>query len=290
MTPPVFRFAPSPNGYLHLGHAASALWNEREAAKIGGRLLLRIEDIDLARSRPEFIAAIEEDLGWLGLRFDGEVRRQSRHFGDYSAALARLDAMGLIYPCFCARSDITRAAQERGLFAKDPDGAPLYPRMCEGLPASIAGERMARGGQPALRLDMAKAMARVARPLDYARFDAGGCETLVEARPQRWGDVILARKDVPTSYHLAVTVDDALQGVTHVVRGQDLEAATDVHVLLQRLLGLPTPRYLFHPLILDRMDASSPRAVAPKRLRDLIRAGASPGTIRAQLGFGPLRL
>ena len=284
MSPPVLRFAPSPNGLLHLGHAASALWNEREAASRGGTLLLRLEDIDRQRSRPEFAEAIIEDMAWLGVRFTGPVRRQSEHFGDYARALSRLEALDLVYRCGCSRG-VIRRRDPGARFGKDPDGAPIYPGLCR--EGGAAEAEAPAGRRPAWRLDMGKALARAPRPLEYARFDPEGRESIVEARPQRWGDVVLARAETPTSYHLSVVVDDAIQGVTHVVRGQDLEAATDVHVLLQRLLGLPTPRYMFHPLILDEDRRKLSKSRGSASLRDLIAQGATPASIRRELGIPP---
>lgn len=240
--PPTFRFAPSPTGLLHLGHALSAAFVWRAADEAGGRVLLRIEDIDPVRAKPEFADAIEQDLAWLGFRWDGDVRRQSEHLDDYRAALARLDAMGLVYPCRLSRSEITAAvarAEKNGgaSWPRDPDGAPRLP-----LRSPPSGD-----GPAALRLRMAAAIAAAGpEPLTWREHG----ETVL-ARPEDWGDVVLARKDTPTSYHLSVVVDDALQGVTDVVRGRDLFHATSVHRLLQRLLALPEPRYRHHPLIPD---------------------------------------
>lgn len=241
---PVFRFAPSPNGRLHLGHAYSALANERLAARLGGDLLLRIEDIDRARCRPEFEQGIHDDLAWLGISFSPDARRQSEHFDDYRRALDRLDALGLVYPCFCSRQEVKDAVQRReaetGMpWPRDPDGAPLYLGMCRLLSEADVQRRIEAGELHVLRLAMDRALARTAsEALTYRLFDGNGEEREVAVDPARWGDVVLARKDVPTSYHLSVVTDDALQGVSHVVRGEDLEAATDIHVLLQRLLGL----------------------------------------------------
>ena len=252
MLPPVFRFAPSPNGYLHLGHALSALLNADMAKAAGGRLLLRIEDIDATRCRPEYEAAIYEDLAWLGLAWEEPVRRQSEHFDDYRAALAALDGMGLVYPSFESRAEIAAlvAARAKGPWPRDPDGAPLYPGTAKTLTAAERAQRIASGAPYALRLDMAVALARVG-PLTWIETGAGpdGETGTVAADPAAWGDVILARKDMPTSYHLAVVVDDAAQGVTDVVRGHDLFHATSVHRLLQALLGLPAPRYHHHRLL-----------------------------------------
>ncbi|WP_315764081.1 MULTISPECIES: tRNA glutamyl-Q(34) synthetase GluQRS [unclassified Bradyrhizobium] len=287
--PPVFRFAPSPNGYLHLGHAYSALLNFDLAQACGGRFLLRIEDIDPTRCRPEFEQAIYEDLAWLGLAWEEPVRRQSAHLDEYRAALARLTACGLVYPSFESRAEIARLVAQReaeGRWPRDPDGAPLYPGTAKQLEAGERAERIARGLPHALRLDMAAAIAEVGA-LTWAEQGEGpaGETGVIGARPGLWGDVILARKETPTSYHLSVVVDDALQGVTEVVRGQDLFQATSVHRLLQTLLGLPEPRYRHHRLIRDdRGDklSKSSRAVG---LRALRAQGASPSDIRRLVGL-----
>lgn len=288
---PIFRFAPSPNGRLHLGHAYSALMNERLAARFGGELLLRIEDIDLTRCRPEFEQGILEDLAWLGISFAPEVRRQSRHFDDYRRALGRLEAMGLVYPCFCSRQEIRDAVRrhesETGtLWPRDPDGAPLYPGTCRALGEESALLRREAGEPHVLRLAMDRALARMAgESLTYRLFDETGAQRDVTVDPTRWGDVVLARKDVPTSYHLSVVVDDAQQGVSHVVRGKDLEAATDIHVLLQRLLCLPTPRYHFHRLLNDETGQKLAKSRLSRSLVDLRMDGTTPEAIRRQLGF-----
>ncbi len=287
---PVFRFAPSPNGRLHLGHALSALSNGALARQFGGRLLLRIEDIDLTRCRPEFVDGIMEDLAWLGIAFESEVRRQSRHFADYAGALANLRARGLIYPCFCSRQEI-RAAVAAGEavtgtpWPRDPDGAPLYPGNCRVLAPEDAERRVAAGEAHVLRLDMARAIAAAGPALGYTVFEPDGSRHAVTVAPERWGDVVLARKDVPTSYHLSVVVDDALQGVTHVVRGRDLEAATDIHVVLQRLLDLPTPLYHFHRLLLDEEGRKLAKSRQSRTLAELRAGGLSAESLRRQLGF-----
>ncbi|MCV9941080.1 tRNA glutamyl-Q(34) synthetase GluQRS [Boseaceae bacterium BT-24-1] len=288
---PVFRFAPSPNGRLHLGHAYSALANERLAVRFGGELLLRIEDIDRARCRPEFEQGIHDDLAWLGISFSPEVRRQSEHFDDYRRALDRFDAMGLVYPCFCSRQEVKDAVKWResetgAPWPRDADGAALYPGTCRALSEVDAQRRLEAGEPHVLRLVMDHALARTTcKPLTYRLFDENGEERQVAVDPARWGDVVLARKDVPTSYHLSVVTDDALQGVSHVVRGQDLEAATDIHVLLQRLLGLPTPRYQFHALLLDDGGQKLAKSRLSRSLADLWAEGMTPETIRKQLGF-----
>ena len=363
--PPVFRFAPSPNGYLHLGHALSALVNADWARASGGRFLLRIEDIDAARCRPEYEAAIYEDLAWLGIAWEMPVRRQSEHFGDYRAALDMLDAMGLIYPSFESRAEIAMMVagrEARGPWPRDPDGAPHYPGAAKMLPASERARRMASGEPYALRLDMAAAIALVAplsddllsspsplrgrsaseasreggerqihseilhTPLpippptqvglarlahqsekprqarvsrrreeiaahsEKLTWDESGAgpkgETgAVTADPCAWGDVILARKDTPASYHLAVTVDDAAQGVTDVVRGHDLFHATSVHRLLQALLGLPAPRYRHHRLVLNDDGRKLSKSTSATGLRELRARGLEPADIRRLIGL-----
>jgi glutamyl-Q tRNA(Asp) synthetase len=287
---PVFRFAPSPNGYLHLGHALSALINFDLARAAGGRLLLRIEDIDATRCRPGYEQAIYEDLAWLGIAWEQPVRRQSEHFEDYRTALARLDAMGLVYPSFESRGEIARlvaARQAQAHWPRDPDGAPLYPGVARALSAEERRRRIDRGKPYALRLDMARADAQ-AGPLTWVETGCGpaGETGSVAADPGRWGDVVLARKEMPTSYHLAVVVDDALQGVTHVVRGQDLFWATGVHRLLQRLLDLPTPSYHHHRLILDGEGRKLSKSTRATALRSLCAEGMSPADIRKMVGLG----
>jgi glutamyl-Q tRNA(Asp) synthetase len=279
---PLFRFAPSPNGRLHLGHAYSALLNAELAARSGGQCRLRIEDIDPQRSRPPLIAAVRQDLAWLGLTYPDPVRHQSRHMAAYRAALEGLIARRLAYPCFCSRGQIRLRAAGDG--PRDPDGAPLYPGTCRGLDAAAVADRIARAEPHTWRLDTAAALSLTSDPLGYVAFDQAG-ERRVTADPGRWGDAVIARRDVPTSYHLAVVHDDALESITHVVRGRDLEAATDLHVLLQRLLGLPTPRYRHHPLIRDALGEKLAKSRGSQSLSDLRAAGVTPGQIRAQLGF-----
>lgn len=285
---PVFRFAPSPNGYLHLGHAYSALLNAEMARASGGRLLLRIEDIDTARCRPEYEAAIYEDLAWLGITWEEPVRRQSEHFDAYAQALRTLDK--LLYPSFESRGEIARLVAERegqGPWPRDPDGAPRYPGTARSLPEAERRRRMSMGEPYALRLDMVEAVAQAGQ-LAWNETGAGpGGETgTVAARTEAWGDVVLARKDMPTSYHLAVVIDDALQGVTHVVRGQDLFWSTSVHRLLQALLGLPTPAYLHHRLILDSEGRKLSKSTRATALRDLRESGLKPSDIKRLIGLG----
>ena len=287
MTPPVFRFAPSPNGYLHLGHALSALSNFDLACAAGGRFLLRIEDIDAARCRPDYEQAIYDDLAWLGITWEEPVRRQSAHFDDYRAALARLDALGLIYPSFESRGEIARLVAERETHAswpRDPDGAPLYPGDALSLAPAERRRRMETGVPYALRLDMAAAIARTGA-LTWSETGADGKAGSVTAAPQMWGDVVLARKEMPTSYHLAVVVDDARQGVTHVVRGQDLVWSTSVHRVLQALLGLPAPNYHHHRLILDAEGKKLSKSTRATALRALRESGATAADIRRMVGL-----
>ncbi len=287
--PSVFRFAPSPNGYLHLGHAYSALLNFDSARQAGGRFLLRIEDIDVTRCRPEFEAAIYEDLAWLGIAWEEPVRRQSEHLSDYRDAVERLAAQGLIYPSFESRAEIARLVAEREAQARwprDPDGAPLYPGSAK-LLASGDRARLIESGAPyALRLDMAAACARARDPTWIERGEGPDGEAgVVSARPQAWGDVILARKETPTSYHLSVVVDDVLQGVTDVVRGQDLFWSTSVHRLLQQLFGFPAPTYRHHRLIPDAAGRKLSKSTAATGLRELRSQGATPADIRRLVGL-----
>jgi glutamyl-Q tRNA(Asp) synthetase len=280
--PPVFRFAPSPNGYLHLGHALSALLNADMAKAAGGRLLLRIEDIDETRCRPEYEAAIYEDLAWLGVAREEPVRRQSEHYDDYRAALAGLEAMGLIYRAYESRAEIARAAA-----GHDPDGAPLYPGRHNTMIDAAERQRRADAGEPfALRLDTVAALARVGPPTWTETGTGLSGETgAIAANPAAWGDVILARKDTPTSYHLAVVVDDAAQNVTDVVRGRDLFHSTSVHRLLQALLDLPAPRYHHHRLILDADGRKLSKSTRATALHELRAQGATPSTIRKLVGL-----
>ena len=268
----VTRFAPSPTGYLHLGHVRSAWEGWHAAREAGGLFLLRIEDIDRGRCRPEFDAAIREDLTWLGLGWDGEVRRQSEHFDDYRSALKRLDRQGLLYPCFCTRKDILAEIARAGGAPQGEEG-PVYPGTCKRLSTAERTERIKTGADYALRLDIEGAIAGTGA----LTWREGG--RLVAAEPAALGDVVLGRKDVPTSYHLAVTVDDALQGVTLVTRGVDLIAATHIHRLLQALFAWPTPEYRHHPLLSDasgRRLAKRDRALTVRAMRE---AGMSPAEI-----------
>ena len=273
----VTRFAPSPTGYLHLGHVRSAWEGWHAAREAGGRFLLRIEDIDRTRCRPEFDAAIREDLAWLGLDWDGEVRRQSEHFDDYRAALARLGDAGLLYPCFCTRRDIQAEIAGAG-GAPQGEAGPVYPGTCRHLGAAERAARIAAGANYALRLYVAQSIGRTG-PLDWSEDGRP-----ITATSEVLGDVVLARKDVPVSYHLAVTVDDALQGVTLVTRGVDLLTATHVHRLLQALLGLPTPSYRHHELLTDPAGRRLAKRDKAQTVRAMREAGLTPADIlgRAQ--------
>ena len=278
---PVFRFAPSPNGELHLGHALSALVGYERAKAAGGRFLLRIEDIDVGRTRPEFVSGIFEDLRWLGLEWEEPIVFQSARMPAYRAAAERLKALGLLYPCFATRSEIAAAAGD----ATDPEGAPLYPGLWKGRSDRDAAAALAAGRPGAWRIDMIAARRAATalldgRPLTFTELSADGAPDVVEARPERWGDAVIVRKDVPTSYHLAVVVDDAWQGVTHVTRGRDLYAATDVHRLLQVLLGLPEPVYHHHRLIVDGEGRKLAKSARDTSLRSLRERGVSAGEIR----------
>ncbi|MBX9774392.1 MAG: tRNA glutamyl-Q(34) synthetase GluQRS [Xanthobacteraceae bacterium] len=290
MATPVFRFAPSPNGYLHLGHALSALMNFDMARAAGGRLLLRIEDIDETRCRPEYEQAIYDDLAWLGIVWEEPVRRQSAHLDDYRAALARLDAQELLYPSFESRAEIAALAAERGrlgAWPRDPDGAPLYPGTAKAISRAERRRRIDAGEPYALRLDMAAAIARVGELawMEMGRGPGAADHGPLPATPVAWGDVILARKETPTSYHLSVVVDDALQGVTMVVRGQDLFHATGVHRLLQTLLGLPAPTYHHHRLLLDTDGKKLSKSTRSTGLRELRAQGVAPAEIRKMVGL-----
>ncbi|NVN88118.1 MAG: tRNA glutamyl-Q(34) synthetase GluQRS [Rhodopseudomonas sp.] len=287
--PPVFRFAPSPNGLLHLGHAYSALLNFDSARAAGGRLLLRIEDIDTARCKPEFEVALLEDLAWLGIAWETPIRRQSEHLALYRQALQRLQALGLIYPSFESRGEIARLVAGREAEApwpRDPDGAPLYPGMAKQLAADERARLIELGTPYALRLDIAAALEKVG-DLSWTELGEGplGETGEVTADPQAWGDAILARKETPTSYHLSVVIDDALQGVTDVVRGRDLFWSTSLHRLLQELLGLPRPVYRHHGLLRDPAGRKLSKSTAATGLRELRAQGVTPTEVRAMVGL-----
>lgn len=275
MSSPILRFAPSPNGLLHLGHAFSALFSWRAAAALGGVALLRIEDIDTTRCKPEFDAAILEDLAWLGLSWPEPVMRQSTRFPRYREAADQLG--GLLYPCTCTRSEIAARAS-----ATDPDGAPLYDGYCR--------HHAPRDRPPQYRLRMDEAIARAGDlsitelPANDVNVDPAHPRSR-QADPSRWGDAVIVRKDIPASYHLSVVVDDAAQGVTHVTRGMDLHAATDLHVLLQRLLGLPSPIYAHHSLIRDDDALKLSKSKGSPSLRSLREGGATAAEVRRRIGF-----
>ncbi len=273
----VTRFAPSPTGYLHLGHAHAALVAWRAARDGGGQFLLRLEDIDAARRRPEFAAAIIEDLAWLGLDWDGVVRVQSHHMPDYRAILGALATRGLLYPCFCTRAEIAREIAASGTAPHAPDGAPLYPGTCRRLSEEQRAARLASGVPYALRLDMARALAAAGAGLGYEERGEGWNQ----CRPERFGDAVLGRKDAPASYHLCVTHDDALQGVTLVTRGIDLKPATDLHRLIQVLMGWPAPTYAHHKLLTDTHGRRLSKRDGAVALRTSRALGRSAAEVRA---------
>ena len=279
MTDVVTRFAPSPTGHLHLGHAHSALFGWRTARDAGGRFLLRIEDIDPNRCRPDFERDLIEDLAWLGLGWEQPVRRQSDHLDDHRAALARLQDLGVVYPCFCTRKDIAAEIARAGHAPHGPDG-PLYPGTCRHLDDAARSARMEAGDAYALRLDVAKAKA-LTGPLRWHDRVRGW----QDATPEILGDVVLARKDTPTSYHLAVTVDDHLQGVTLVTRGEDLFFATHVHRLLQGLLRFEAPDHHHHGLLRNERGERLAKRDQAKTLRSLREAGVDPEIVRSMAGF-----
>ena len=287
---PTFRFAPSPNGELHIGHALSALTGWHWAQRLGGRFLLRIEDIDVARARDHYIDQIFEDLAWIGLDWETPVRRQSAHFPAYRAQADRLAANGLLYPCFATRKEIAAAIADRANHPTDPDGAPLYPGQHKALSRDDIVARQGDGQPFALRLDMDRALTEALRitggaPITYCALADDGSPSEVIARPERWGDAVIVRKDVPASYHLAVVTDDADQGISHVTRGRDLEAATDLHRLLQILLDLPAPCYHHHRLLLDDRGAKFAKRDGATSLHTLREQGLSRDAVRAMAGF-----
>lgn len=278
--PHVTRFAPSPTGWLHLGHAFAALFAQEQAhVGRGGRFLIRLEDIDTTRSRPEYEAAIYDDLAWLGLHWENPVRRQSDHFDDYRAALGKLTAMGLLYPCFCTRKEIQEEIARAGQAPHGPDGV-LYPGTCRKRSVEEQTERMASGQPYALRLDVPKAVELTGSGLIWRDLDRGE----FQATPEIFGDVVLARKDTPASYHLCVVVDDALQGITLVTRGEDLLEATHLHRLLQALLALPVPQWRHHRLITDASGKRLAKRDDARSLRSLREQGWTPERVRKEFG------
>jgi len=285
---PVFRFAPSPNGYLHLGHAYSALLNQKLARQFGGRLLLRIEDIDTARCTQELEAQMLRDLEWIGFEWDGIPRRQSEHFDEYMDALEKLKESELVYPSLMSRGEIRQFVSDfetdQKKWPRDPDGAAVYPGQERNLEPEEMQEIMAGGKQYALRLNMEKACGQVNHKL-FWNEGIGNNIIRLRAQPSRWGDVILARKDTPTSYHLCCVMDDALQGVTHVVRGQDLYEATSIHVLLQEIMTLEKPDYHHHRLIHDEDGLKLSKSAKHTSLMDLRASGITSRQIPSLIGL-----
>lgn len=283
---PVFRFAPSPNGQLHLGHAYSALFSADQAKRAGGRFLLRIEDIDLLRCRSEFVDGILEDLRWFGLSWEEPVRRQSEYFHKYKKVIEKLDDLGVLYPCYATRSEIKQAVSENSEHPRDPDGSPIYPGIYRDE------QRIPDDARPyALRINHALALKLATeksgeRPAFRENGSGPNGETgTLPVTPEIWGDVVLGRKDIGVSYHIAVVADDALQGVTHITRGQDLFAATHIHRILQVLLDLPEPIYIHHPLINDDTGRKLSKSAEDESLKSLRDTGVTPEEIRAELGF-----
>ena len=276
----VTRFAPSPTGLLHLGHAYSALFAFEAARTNGGRFLLRIEDIDFTRCRREFEVAILEDLAWLGIAWETPVRRQSDHLHEYGAVAEQLRVRGLLYPCFCTRKDIQREIEAAGAAPHGPEGL-LYPGLCRSLSEDERQSRIASGESFAMRLDLNRALAEAGHDLEWMDLERGP----QRAQPEILGDVVLVRKDIGCSYHLAVVMDDALQGVTRITRGEDLFEATHVQRLLQALLSLPTPEYHHHPLICDPNGQRLAKRDEAETLRSLRRRGVSVGEVRERLGI-----
>jgi glutamyl-Q tRNA(Asp) synthetase len=287
MTDPVFRFAPSPNGHLHLGHAYSALLNQRMADACGGRLLLRMEDIDRERCTPALEQSMQEDLRWIGFEWEKPVRRQSEHFSVYKEALDRLIGLELVYPAFLSRGGIRREivhiAGSVDNWPRDPDGALLYPHTDRQLPARERVRRIAEGHPFSWRLNMDRALNHIGEPLSWRELSLDS--PMVQAAPQVWGDVIIARKDIPTSYHLSVVIDDALQGITHVVRGKDLFQATSVHRLLQQIFDIEPPLYHHHSLVLDKDGEKLSKSRKDTSLRSLREDGVTPAEIKAMAGL-----
>ncbi|CAN7290163.1 tRNA glutamyl-Q(34) synthetase GluQRS [Phyllobacterium sp. LjRoot231] len=287
MTVPVFRFAPSPNGHLHLGHAYSALLNRQMASETGGRLLLRMEDIDRERCTPELERSMLEDLYWIGFEWEQPVRRQSEHFAVYRQALDRLIGMDLVYPAFLSRGGIKHQIEKLGgnqsSWPRDPDGALLYPPTDRQLSTRERERRIGEGEPFSWRLNMDRVLEQIGEALFWS--ETAPEKHIVEARPRDWGDVIIARKDMPTSYHLSVVIDDALQGITHVVRGKDLFHATSVHRLLQRIFDIEPPVYHHHALILDYDGEKLSKSRKDTSLRSLRQEGVTRQEIHALVGL-----
>lgn len=289
MNQPVFRFAPSPHDHLHLGHAYSAMLNAKMAAEMGGRFLLRIEDIDSTRCNPDFEKSIYDDLRWLGLEWETPVRRQSEHFSEYRNALTRLADMGLVYPAFLSRAQLhsrIKEAQSKGeVWPCDPDATPLYPIDERDMTEDQQLQMIATGIPYAWRINMDKALTTINKPLYWNETGVGprGETGRITAEPEKWGDVIIARNDTPTSYHLSVVVDDALQGVTHIVRSHDLFYVTSIHRLLQELLELPVPLYHHHKLVREEDGAKLSETRRKLSLKELRAEGWTPEAIREEL-------
>ncbi|MEQ1801613.1 MAG: tRNA glutamyl-Q(34) synthetase GluQRS [Gammaproteobacteria bacterium] len=286
--PEITRFAPSPTGDLHLGHACAALFAHRAARETGGRFLVRMENLDGGRCEERYEAGILGDLAWLGLDWEGPVRRQSEHLAEYRAALGVLEARGVVYPCFCTRGDIAREIEAMAGAPQGPDG-PLYPGTCRALSPDERAARLAGGATYALRLDVGRAMTKLdALPLRFEETGRGaaGDRGLIAVEPDLLGDIVLGRKDTGVSYHLAVVVDDADQGISLITRGDDLFAATHVQRVLQALLGLPAPRYRHHPLVRDAQGRRLAKRDRDQTLAMLRAAGVTPEDIRQKLGLG----
>ena len=281
----VFRFAPSPNGYLHLGHAYSALRNGDLARQTGGRMLVRLEDIDIDRCRKDYETAILEDLEWLGVEWERPERRQSEHFALYGARLEELRARRLVYPCFCSRGDISREVSGAASWPRDPDGAPLYPGTCKHMSPQERDRRLASGQHAALRIDMEEALAQAGERLGWSEYGEGDTPRDISAEPSVWGDAVMGRRDIPASYHIAVVVDDALQGVTDVVRGMDLFNATSLHRLLQSLLDLPAPNYRHHHLLKDEAGNKLSKSARAKSIRTIRAEGMTLMDLRKRFGL-----
>ena len=279
------RFAPSPNGALHLGHALSALLNAEAARRLGGRFLVRIEDIDHTRSTPAHIASMRHDLAWLRLDWEKPERRQSEHMAAYGAALDRLKQQRLVYPCFASRGEIAAATASQIDWPRDPDGSPLYPGLWRDAAHGAIAARLGAGDRPAWRLDMRRALDQVGA----VAWQELGINTprAIVSDPAMWGDVVLARKDIATSYHLSVVVDDALQAITHIIRGRDLYHATSLHRLLQCLLGLPQPAYAHHRLILARDGRKLSKSRNDQSLEGLRAMGATADDILQLIDWNP---
>lgn len=288
---PVFRFAPSPNGRLHLGHAYSALLNRKMADETAGRFLLRIEDTDTIRCTPALEKLMLEDLEWLGVTWDEEPRRQSDHVQTYLEAISTLEDEGLVYPAFMSRSEVRAHIEVQTAkgtsWPVDPDGSPLYPEIDRKMPTRERQNLLAEGVPHSLRLDMKAAIEHVAKDLSWQENGSGpeGETGEISANPRAWGDIVLSRKDIAASYHVAVVVDDAIQGITHIVRGRDLFWSTSVHRLLQTLLGLPEPLYFHHDLVLDDDGTKLSKSRNDTSLAELRAAGATPSDIRKMVGL-----